>query len=113
MYGISPKFVNISADVIKTKLPLIIDESFWQGVFPDNLIVGMVYPIHKGDSDMVYSNYGLIMNLPIFSKLLEKLMYKRLLDYINKYNMLYDHQFGYQKGKSTEHAALDLYANMI
>ena len=40
-------------------------------------------------------------------------MYKRLLDYINKYNMLYDHQFGYQKGKSTEHAALDLYANMI
>ena len=73
----------------------------------------MVYPIHKGDSDMVYSNYGLVMNLPIFSKLLEKLMYKRLLDYINKYNMLYDHQFGYQKGKSTEHAALDLYANMI
>ena len=73
----------------------------------------MVYPIHKGDSGMVYSNYGLIMNLPIFSKLLEKLMYKRLLDYINKYNMLYDHQFGYQKGKSTEHAALDLYANMI
>ena len=73
----------------------------------------MVYPIHKGDSDMVYSNYGLILNLPIFSKLLEKLVCKRLLDYITKYNMLYNHQFGYQKRKSTEHVALDLYANMI
>ena len=27
--------------------------------------------------------------------------------------MLYDHQFRFQKGKSTEHAALDLYTNII
>ena len=51
------KFVKISAEVIKTKLSLIINESFSQGVFPDNLKVGMVYPIHKGDSEMVCSNY--------------------------------------------------------
>ena len=25
---------------------------------------------------------------------------------------MYDHQFGFQKGKPTEHAALDLYANI-
>ena len=29
------------------------------------------------------------------------------------YNILYDHQFGFQKGKLTEHAELDLYANKI
>ena len=40
-------------------------------------------------------------------------MYKRLSDYLNKYNILYHHQFGFQKGKLTEHAALDLYANII
>ena len=43
LYGISPKFVKISTDVIKTKLSLIINESFRKGVFPDNLKVGMVY----------------------------------------------------------------------
>ena len=37
-------------------------------------------------------------------------MHKRLSDYLNKYNILFDHQFGFQKRKSTEHAALDLYA---
>ena len=99
--------------MIKTKLCLIINESFRQGVFRDNLKVGMVYPIHRGDSEMVCSNYRPISILPIFSKLLEKLMHKRLSDYLNKYKMLYDHQFRFQKGKSTEHAALDLYTNII
>ena len=113
MYGISLKFVKISADVIKTKLFLIINESFRQGVFPDNLKVDMVYPIHKGDSETVCSNYRSISILPIFSKLLAKLMHKRLSEYLNKYNILYDHEFGFQKGKSTEHAALDLYANIM
>ena len=92
LYGISPKFVKISAGVIKTKLSLIINESFRQDPYP---------------------NYRPISMLPIFSKLLEKLMHKRLSDYLNKYNILYDHQFGFQKGKSTEHVALDLYANII
>ena len=61
------KFVKISAEVIKTKLSLIINESFSQGVFPDNLKVGMDYPIHKGDSEMVCSNYRPISILPMFS----------------------------------------------
>ena len=90
---------------------LIINESFRQGVFPDNLKVGMVYPIHKVDSEIVCSNYRPISILLIFGKLLEKLMQKRLSDYLNKCNILYDHQFWFQKGKSSEHAALDLYAN--
>ena len=37
-------------------------------------------------------------------------MQRRLSDYLNQYNILYDYQFGFQTGKSTEHAALDLYA---
>ena len=40
-------------------------------------------------------------------------MPKRLLDYVNKYNILYDHQLGFQKEKSTEHAESDLYTNII
>ena len=60
LYGTSPKFVMISANLIKTKLSLIINESFQQGVFPDNLKVGMVFPNNKGDSEMVCSNYRLI-----------------------------------------------------
>ena len=38
---------------------------------------------------------------PVFSKLLERLMYNRLIWFINENKLLYDYQFGFQKGKST------------
>ena len=51
--------------------------------------------------------------LPLFSRKLEKLMHHRLMQYIIKYKFLCEDQFGFQKGKSTEHAILDPYSNRI
>ena len=50
---------------------------------------------------MVFSNYGPVSILPVFSKLLERLMYYRLICFINENTLLYDYQFGFRKGKST------------
>ena len=36
-------------------------------------------------------------------------MYTTLIDFIDKNELLYQHQFYFQKGKSTEHAILDLF----
>ena len=74
---------------------------------------GLIYPIHKGDSIMLCSNYRPISILPIFSKILEKLMYKRLTSFLDKYDLLHEHQYGFQKRKSMEHAILDLNFNII
>ena len=35
-------------------------------------------------------------------------MYKRLYDYVEKYQILSEHQFGFRRNKSTEHAILEL-----
>ena len=51
--------------------------------------------------------------MPIRSKIYEKLMLTRLMDFINKNDITFKHQHGFQKGKSTEHAILDLYFNII
>ena len=40
-------------------------------------------------------------------------MYSRLFEFIDKYNILYKKKFGFQKGKCTQHAILDLYSNII
>ena len=32
---------------------------------------------------------------------------------MTSYELLFQHQFGFQKGKSTEHAILDLYYNLV
>ena len=40
-------------------------------------------------------------------------MYSRLIDFIDKHNILHKKQFEFQKGKSTEHAILDLNCNTV
>ena len=71
--------------------------SFKRGVFPMQLKIANMVPIYKTGNEHVFSNYRPVSVLPVFSKLLERLMYIRLMNFItnNKY------QFGFQKDKST------------
>ena len=57
-------------------------------------------------------NYRPISVLPIFSKMMERLMYNRLLSFIKKHDILYEHQYGFQAGKSTELAINSLLGNI-
>ena len=57
---------------------------------------------------MVFSNYRPVSVLPVFSKVIERQMYNRLLKYINDNNLLYRYQFGFQKGISTHMALIVL-----
>ena len=50
---------------------------------------------------MIFSNHRPVSVLPVRSKLLERLIYNRLILYINRHDLLYEYQFGFQKGKST------------
>ena len=74
----------------------------------------MVHPIHKGQSKIQCSNYRPISILPIFSKIVEKVMQSRLMGYLEKYDIyLIQTPVWIPEGKSTEHAILDLHWNMI
>ena len=55
---------------------------------------------------MLFSNYRPVSVLPIFSKILERLMYNRLLAFINKHDILYSYQFGFRSEHSPELALL-------
>jgi len=46
--------------------------------------------------------------LPAFSKILERLVYNRLLEFIDKHNILSQNQYGFRKNISTSLALLDL-----
>ena len=78
------------------------------GVFPSELKIANVVPIFKSGDDMLFSNYRPVSVLPVLSKILERLMYNRLILYVNEHNLLYDYQFGFQKGKSTSMALITL-----
>ena len=75
--------------------------SFKRGVFPMQLKIANVVPLYKTGNEHVFSNYRPVLVLPVFSKLLERLMYIRLMNFITNNKLLYKYQFGFQKGKST------------
>ena len=73
----------------------------------------MITPTFKGGSKLDVSNYRPVSVLPTISKILEKLMLFRLTKFLDKYNIIYEHQFGFQKNRSTTLAVLDLNTRII
>ena len=60
------------------------------------------------DDKIDLSNYRPISVLSCFSKILERIMYNRLYQYLTENKILYPKQFGFQTGHSTEHAIVQL-----
>ena len=50
---------------------------------------------------MRFTNYRPVSILPVLSKVLERLIYNRLLKFINKYQILYLYRFGFRQKHST------------
>ena len=64
---------------ISFPLEFIFNLSFSSGCVPDQFKLADVIPVHKKDSVTCMNNYRPISLLSIFNKILEKLVYKRLL----------------------------------
>ena len=47
-----------------------------------------VTPIFKSDAQDEFSNYRPISLLPSFSKILEKLMFNRMIEFLDKHNVM-------------------------
>ena len=65
-------------------------------------------PIHEAGDTKSLTNYRPISVLPVFSRISEKLIYKRLLDYLNKHDILSKNQFGFRSMTPTSMALLKL-----
>jgi len=68
------------APYVSVPLSHIFNLTFTTGKIPDALKVALITPVSKASEKNVFSNYRPISALPFFSKILEKLMYKRLID---------------------------------
>ncbi len=73
------------------------------GEFPDILKKSRVTPIFKKGNKELLENYRPVSTLPIFGKILEKLIYTRLYGFFTSNNILSNCQFGFRKGHSTGH----------
>jgi hypothetical protein len=83
-----------------------------QGIFPRNLKRSIIHPVYKSGDRGDINNYRPISVLPIFAKIIEKLINSRLISYLNRFDILSKNQYGFRTGISTEDAILDLTRNI-
>ena len=84
IYGMSTKFLKVICKPLSEVLSTLINESFSQGIFPDHMNLALVTLVYKGKSTLEVCNYRPVSILPIFSKVLEKLVLKRLIRFLEK-----------------------------
>ena len=78
--------------------------SMLNGKFITNFKTAKVIPIFKKGNRTIVSNYQPISLLPTMSKVLEKIMYNRVISFLNKLDFFYKHQYRFRKKYSTCHA---------
>ena len=110
---IPPNLVKKISTFTVKPLTYIYNQSLLTGEIPNDLKIALVTPVFKANNKEEFSNYRPISVLPCFSKILEKIMYKRVLKYLDKHNMLFQSQYGFRKKHSTNLATIELMTKIL
>ena len=104
----SAVWCSISAAVLKSAdrailkpLTNVLKLSLTTEVFLREMEIAGGIPLLKSGDPMMLNNYRPVSVLPVFSKLFERLIYNRLISFVNKHKMLYSYQFGFREKYST------------
>ena len=99
--GISAKLIKNTYHIFINPLIHIINLSLSQGIFPQELKIAKVIPIYKSGETTLIKNYRPVSVLSVFSKIFERIIHVRLLDFLDQHNILSNSQFGFRKKHST------------
>ena len=94
------------SSIISPVLAKIVDMSVLSGTFPRSLKNALVVPIFKAGCREYVTNYRPISLLSVYSKIIEKVVYKQIYKFLEKYSVLSDKQYGFRSGKSSTQAIL-------
>ena len=110
--GLNGSLIKSLSDDLAYPLSILFNISMSTGIVPNEAKLAKVVPIYKNGSHNLLCNYRPISLLPIFSKLLEKIIHSRLVRYLDKYKVVVDNQYGFRKGFSTIHAITE-FSNVV
>ena len=102
--GIYTEVLKLINHLICDTLCKIYNMCITSGKHPDKLKLAHAIPIFKKGSRLLVSNYRPISLLSNLNKILEKIMHKRIYAFLERYELLYELQFGSRAGYSTTHA---------
>ncbi|MEL6988783.1 MAG: reverse transcriptase family protein, partial [Bacteroidota bacterium] len=106
--GISNEILKCCSPVIEGFLARAFNKALSEHIFPDNLKIAKVIPLLKKGNRDVLENYRPISLLSSLSKVFESLLYKRMLNFCNRNNILSPNQYGFRSKRSCIDAILSV-----
>ena len=105
---INAEYLKMSMAFVANPLVYICNMSLSEGVFPTQLKIASVVPLYKCDDPMLFNHHRPVSLLCTLSKVFEKVMYNRLIKFLEKFSILYEYQFGFRRKRSTHLALITL-----
>ncbi len=109
---VSMFFLSKIFDKIAKPIHHVIQTSLMTGIVPSQLKIAKIVPIYKSGDRTVMDNYRPISLLDNFSKILKKVVFRRLSNFVEANNIITPSQFGFRKNHSTIHPLVHFVHNV-
>ena len=90
----TPQIIKEVRSLIRFPLVHICNLSLQQGLFPDELKIANDLPLFKACDPCVFDNYHPESLLCVFSKFYKKVMYNRLIAFLENFDILFETNLG-------------------
>ena len=101
------------ADELLTPLCIIINQSLETGQFPTVMKLADVVPLFKSKDRSLETNYRPISLLSTMSKILEKVVYNRVYNFLDQTGQISNKKYGFRAKHSCEHAVGQLIGTVL
>ncbi len=101
-YGLSSYLMKMLSETLSYPISILINRSIKEGRVPSCMKTAKVLPLYKSKERNQMTNYRPISILPALWKILEKVVHKRVYNFLNSNNRLYRYRFGFRKKKNTQ-----------
>ena len=107
------KLLRPIASIIALPVAHILNQSLRTGTVPSQWKCARVTPIYKGGDKTCMENYRPISVIPILAKIMEKVVYKQLFQFLVEIKLLSDCQSGFRPMYSTQTALLNVTEKLL
>lgn len=102
--GITPYVLKLAFDAIGNRFLQLINDILERGCFPKNWKTSTIIPLEKKSNTIKCEEYRPINMVPVYEKLLELVVNKQIVEYVETNNLLTKYQAGFRKQNSCESA---------
>jgi hypothetical protein len=93
------RIIKDISNELATPVMFLINKSLESGTFPTYEKTAKITPLHKSGDRSNIDNYRPISVLNVLSKVIERIVYEQLVDYLESRDLFSDYQFGFRRKK--------------